>query len=505
MNKGYLSLFLFITIFVVLGLVALSIKLPKVPFNNTQYATYCRPEVEPNGNIKAGSPEIMAPSYIHDVSKLSPEIVQDLVPYRLIKSNVPLPRTVVYNYFSLNDLKEDMVPYAIQCSKDLTRGTDGQIHHHFCQLKHKPYIINPNPSGAYQYAVLYPASWSGKPDGSGDFYAEFDIAQKQKHSLLFSEYQLIFLVHLKKDLSTYDIPGLWGDPNDDSKLVPMPWSIVDVYQRVQENNHSVPFKVLPPDVLQCVDPIDETQVYRLDDDLGQRISANKKELQLQYFLPKLFHAEFDWFFPACKPAIYLYPEKDLMVNVKVASKGIITYTDPVYNVDTGWNVFANSSGILQNLGSSSTDSLGVLTGVNGKYPYLYYESKIPDKVIKKPTSGFVVSYKELPDFYSKLLPKLGLKGKEITEFKTYWEKALPSFPYYFIGIMDQEAINQIEPLTIMPKWDTIIRVRLYFEALEKPIEVSQPEVKTPQRKGFTVVEWGGMVKTDKNHPFTCSQ
>jgi len=111
----------------------------------------------------------------------------------------------------------------------------------------------------------------------------------------------------------------------------------------------------------------------------------------------------------------------------------------------------------------------------------------------------------LPSFFDEVLPKLGLNAKESKEFKEYWLKALPKSPYYFIGIMPQEQLNQNEPLTITPKEDTLIRVRLYFEAQDTLTSVQEPTIQTPQRSGFTVVDWGGMVKNDKNHPFTCLQ
>jgi hypothetical protein len=77
--------------------------------------------------------------------------------------------------------------------------------------------------------------------------------------------------------------------------------------------------------------------------------------------------------------------------------------------------------------------------------------------------------------------------------------------YYFIGIIPQEQLNENEPLIITPTENTMIRVRLYFEALERPKLVEQPILQTPTRSGFTVVDWGGMVKQDTNHPFTCLQ
>ncbi len=220
------------------------------------------------------------------------------------------------------------------------------------------------------------------------------------------------------------------------------------------------------------------------------LTGSKKSLQLK----KVIFVQtptYSWWTPACKPAIYLYPTKKENVNVKVRTSGFFTLTIPDYNKLTGWDVVANPDGIIE---SNSN-----------QYPYLYYESKVPDSKITKPKNGYVITRNELSQLFPTLLPKLGLNKKEMKEFIDYWTKALPFSPYYFVGIMDKESIDQIEPLDINPSPDSIIRVRLYFEMLDKSINVKQPVITTPQRNGFTVVEWGAMVKTDKNSPFTCSQ
>jgi len=197
-----------------------------------------------------------------------------------------------------------------------------------------------------------------------------------------------------------------------------------------------------------------------------------------------------WWSPECKPAIYLYPQKETKVSVKVKPKGYLTYTDPKYPIE-GWQVTAFPNG---NIKSNNRD-----------YDYLYYESKIRTSEINKPANGFVVTFSQLPNLYSEILPKLGLSEKETIDFKEYWEKTLPYSPYYFVGIMNEENIEKIEPLTVDPKPHTIIRVRLYFEALNKEIKVDKPELKMPKREGFILSEWGGIVKVDKDHAFTCSQ
>jgi hypothetical protein len=213
-----------------------------------------------------------------------------------------------------------------------------------------------------------------------------------------------------------------------------------------------------------------------------------------------------WWTPECKPAVYLYPQKDTVVNVKVNIKnGFLTYTDPLYPKDTGWSVLAKPNGDLAYLNHHLADSHGEITYPTGVFPYLYYEGKVQDNAIEKPTTGFVKPYNQLPTFFDDVLPELGLNATEATEFKKYWLKALPKSPYYFIGIIPQDKLNQQEPLTITPKQDSMIRVRLYFEALAEFKQVDQPTIQTPQRNGFTVVDWGGMVKRDKAHPFTCLQ
>lgn len=199
-----------------------------------------------------------------------------------------------------------------------------------------------------------------------------------------------------------------------------------------------------------------------------------------------------WYTPECKPAIYIQTDTQKDVNVRVSPKGYFTQTIPNYP-SNGWQITAFPNGDLHS---------------NGKtYPYLYYESMINDWAFTKPTSGYVVAYNGLSNLYDSLLPKLGLVNKEISQFKSYWQKALPTSAYYFVGIMPQSDINTIEPLSVSPVPDKIIRVRLYFEALKDKISVPQPEITVVKRPthGFVVAEWGGMVKTDATSHFTCSQ
>lgn len=231
----------------------------------------------------------------------------------------------------------------------------------------------------------------------------------------------------------------------------------------------------------CSKPLKSVQVPK------QKESTDSNQLQLEWFL----FGEAYGFRAHCKPAIYLYPKEKTLVNVKVYPKGNFTYVDPKYDQIRGWLATAYPTGQLS---------------VDGKdYKYLYYEASISDFEIDKPEKGFVVKKEEIGLLLSELLPKLGLNKAESEEFISYWIKTLPQSAYYFVGIMDKENLDYIEPLDVNPKPDTVIRVSLYFEALDEFKIVKKPQILTPKREGYVLVEWGGLIKLHKNTPFTCSQ
>ncbi|MDD5051065.1 MAG: hypothetical protein PHV93_05025, partial [Candidatus Pacebacteria bacterium] len=89
---------------------------------------------------------------------------------------------------------------------------------------------------------------------------------------------------------------------------------------------------------------------------------------------------------------------------------------------------------------------------------------------------------------------LGLNDKERADFIEFWEPRMTGAPYFFVTFLGTQAMNKLAPLTITPKPDTIIRVLMDFTPLQKPIEVSSLVIHTPVRKGFTVFEWGGVLR-----------
>ena len=196
-----------------------------------------------------------------------------------------------------------------------------------------------------------------------------------------------------------------------------------------------------------------------------------------------------------KPAIYLYPEEPTRLRVILNPAGKLTISDPPYDPETGWEITAYPDGSLYN--------------DYNRYSYLFYEAKL-ESVFVKP-QGFVIKGNELVKFFNQTLPKLGLNPKETQDFIDYWMSRLSeSQPYYFIHFLDEEQIEKLEPLQIFsldlqdyPEFiqdspgihpTTSIRLRAYFKPLDQWTEVlPQTLPSPPERKGFALVEWGGIL------------
>jgi hypothetical protein len=179
-----------------------------------------------------------------------------------------------------------------------------------------------------------------------------------------------------------------------------------------------------------------------------------------------------------KPVIYLYPEQTTNVSVKIAPSGGLTKTEPNYG--NGWNVLANHDGQLTDLNTGNI------------YPYLFWEGR--GGIYTTPEKGFVISAKDVHSFLVEKLTKLGLNQKEQNDFIDFWEPRMTGAPYFFVTFLGNKEMDTIAPLTIIPKPDSVIRILMDFSPLQKPISAKEYEIKTPNRNGFTVVEWGGVLR-----------
>lgn len=177
-----------------------------------------------------------------------------------------------------------------------------------------------------------------------------------------------------------------------------------------------------------------------------------------------------------KPIIYLYPEEEIEVSVKLGSPEKLAISYPLY--DDGWEVLARPTGELKDLKT-------------GRELYsLYWEGNSKDFEVTD--EGFVVPRDEAAEFLEDKLAILGLTERETEEFIVYWLPKMMENEYNYVRFATTEEIEDYMPLIIDPSPDTSIRVLMVLRGLDKPVSVIEQELgPTPERNGFTVVEWGG--------------
>jgi hypothetical protein len=191
-----------------------------------------------------------------------------------------------------------------------------------------------------------------------------------------------------------------------------------------------------------------------------------------FFLLRSFQTTF-------KPVIYLYPQHTMDVSVKLNYTGTLTSTYPAYRKQlTGWNVQAQPSGTLTDLSDGK------------EYSYLFWEGILPDGSYHMPERGFVVSGEESAVFLQGLLANVGLLPREYNELIVYWYPQIKDYPYVQIAIAGPEYV-ETAPLEITPKPDSKLRVFMYFRRLSEPKALEPQTILPFERKGFTMVEWGG--------------
>ena len=176
---------------------------------------------------------------------------------------------------------------------------------------------------------------------------------------------------------------------------------------------------------------------------------------------------------AYKPVIYLYPEEETDVSVKLVLDGKLTCAYPAYN--TGWNVTAAPD--------------GTLTDANGQtYNYLYWEGETNAQWDM--SEGFCIKGEDTAAFLEEALKKLGLTRREANEFIVYWLPLMEQNPYNIISFQTDVYTDAAE-LQIDPAPDTVIRVFMTYQASDYMLRVLPQKLTAPERSGFTVVEWGG--------------
>lgn len=187
-----------------------------------------------------------------------------------------------------------------------------------------------------------------------------------------------------------------------------------------------------------------------------------------------------------KPVIYCYSDEPLTASLKLNFNGDFTFSYPRY--EKGWQVAVDESGILKT--------------ENGKsYPYLFWEGETTELNFQSNQSnqnnsyaGFYIQTDSVINFLEEQLTDLGLNRNEQTDFITYWAPRLIENEHVFIQfLVDDAYAENVAEIEIIPRPDNLRRVYVLYTAMnEKPdFNIIPQQFESVDRKGFTVVEWGG--------------
>ena len=177
-----------------------------------------------------------------------------------------------------------------------------------------------------------------------------------------------------------------------------------------------------------------------------------------------------------KPVLYLYPEAETEVTVRLDYKGRLTCTYPEPDPDGAWHVTAQPDGTL-------TDKQG------REYSYLFWEGA-SDGAPPDFSRGFVVKGSDTAAFLREKLAYMGLTPREYNEFIVYWLPRMQDTPWNLIAFQGKNYTDSA-PLTVTPEPDSVLRVFMAYRPLTTPAAVPPQELTPFVRRGFTLVEWGG--------------
>ena len=203
-----------------------------------------------------------------------------------------------------------------------------------------------------------------------------------------------------------------------------------------------------------------------------------------YDIPKEIYQHIDkpeiYIYPDAdeKPEIYIYPDKDAdsvvkHVEIKLSNPEKLTCTYPKY--ENSWSV------------DVKTD--GTLIWNNREYYGLYWEGK--GSTVDSIETGFCVKGSETAEFLEEKLEILGLSEREANEFIIYWLPRMESNEYNVIYFATMEEQDNYMKLNINPVPETLIRVNMIWYSSDKYIDIEEETLQPAERKGYTVVEWGG--------------
>ncbi len=177
-----------------------------------------------------------------------------------------------------------------------------------------------------------------------------------------------------------------------------------------------------------------------------------------------------------KPVLYLYPTLPTVVNVTFQYPERLTTTYPKYQ--NQWSVLAIPNGTLFDQKQKS-------------YYALYWEEQGNHYVDFE--EGFYVTAENAIDFLEEKLSIIGLNSREQNEFIMYWLPILEKNGQSLVYFELTDERNAYSPIKINPQPDSLLRMAIHIKKVDSYQAIKPQRLKPFQRKGFTAVEWGGVI------------
>lgn len=182
-----------------------------------------------------------------------------------------------------------------------------------------------------------------------------------------------------------------------------------------------------------------------------------------------------------KPILYLYPDQDMFVSVKIENKNNIITSYPKY--DNGWYVLVSSDGIIHYQ--------------DREYYALYWDEYNSTEVDF--SEGFYVNKSDALSFLEEKLDYIGLTNREANEFIMYWLPVLEQNEHSLVYFELTDEREKNNKLNINPEPDSLLRINMHIKKVSGYTNIKEQELERFTRNGFTVVEWGGTIHKEGNN------
>ncbi len=189
----------------------------------------------------------------------------------------------------------------------------------------------------------------------------------------------------------------------------------------------------------------------------------------------------------CEPVVYIYDDQQRAITLQIDPAIELFKSVPKRPASGVWRVSGDADGQVRDL----------VTGA--VHPYLFWEGQWHPADF--PASGTQVAGSQLRQHLTEVSPRLGLQGREIDEFVGSWAPRLEHEACVSVAFHDRTTIDAMAPMRIEPEPSVVIRVMLdVVPCRDAPDLLPVVWAPVPQRSGFTVVEWGGLLRPSMRKP-----